>query len=205
LYSCSFCPVYPESIVPQGNSLWHSLTLKRFTPHTTHEQQSRFQPRSRALTLPFCRFAAASQLPQLPSGPESGVVRLRCFPCPLLYPGAPRHCPRRTPTTLHCLMPAITGNTFAASLRTDICPQREESSSTSHARNPFNLNFFDSAQCLMVRRWLLIGYFPILYNPGAPLSPSLPPARCRCRSGTRLPRTCGSRSVGAAGSSRCAW
>jgi hypothetical protein len=36
----------------------------------------------------------------------------------------------------------ITGNTFAASLRTDICPQRKESSSTSHARNPFNLNFF---------------------------------------------------------------
>ena len=34
------------------------------------------------------------------------------------------------------------GNTFAASLRTDICPQRKESSSTSHARNPFNLNFF---------------------------------------------------------------
>ena len=54
-------------------------------------------------------------------------------------------------------MPAIIGNTFAASLRTDICPQRKESSSTSHARNPFNLNFFDSAQCLMVRRWRLIG------------------------------------------------
>jgi hypothetical protein len=41
------------------------------------------------------------------------------------------------------LMPTITGNTFAASLRTDICPQRKESSSTSHALNPFNLNFFD--------------------------------------------------------------
>jgi hypothetical protein len=63
------------------------------------------------------------------------------------------------------LMPEINGNMFAASLRTDICPQRKESSSTSHARNPFNLNFFDSAQCLMVRRWRLIGYFPILYNP----------------------------------------
>jgi hypothetical protein len=63
------------------------------------------------------------------------------------------------------LILTITGNTFAASLRTDICPQRKESSSTSHARNPFNLNFFDSAQCLMVRRWRLIGYFPILYNP----------------------------------------
>jgi hypothetical protein len=31
---------------------------------------------------------------------------------------------------------------------------------------PFpDLNFFDSAQCLMVRRWRLIGHFPILYNP----------------------------------------
>jgi hypothetical protein len=59
-------------------------------------------------------------------------------------------------STLHA------GNTFAASLRTDICPQRKESSSTSHARNPFNLNFFDSAQCQMVRSWRLIGYFPIL-------------------------------------------
>ena len=28
-----------------------------------------------------------------------------------------------------------------------------------------DLNFFDSAQCLMVRKWRLIGYFPILYNP----------------------------------------
>jgi hypothetical protein len=63
------------------------------------------------------------------------------------------------------LIPKITGNTFAAPLRTDICPQRKERSSTSHARNPFNLTFFDSAQCLMVRRWRLIGYFPILYNP----------------------------------------
>jgi hypothetical protein len=44
------------------------------------------------------------------------------------------------------LMPTLFGNTFAASLRTDICPQRRESSSTSHARNPFILNFFDSAQ-----------------------------------------------------------
>jgi hypothetical protein len=63
--------------------------------------------------------------------------------------------------TAPSLMPTITGNTFAASLRTDICPQRKESSSTSHARNPFNLNFLDSAQCLMVRRWRLIGYFLI--------------------------------------------
>jgi hypothetical protein len=28
-----------------------------------------------------------------------------------------------------------------------------------------DLNFFDLAQCLMVRRWRLIGHFPILYNP----------------------------------------
>jgi hypothetical protein len=63
------------------------------------------------------------------------------------------------------LIPTITGNTFAASRRIDICPQRKESSSTSHARNPFDLNLFDSAQCLMVRRWRLIGHFPILYTP----------------------------------------
>jgi hypothetical protein len=50
--------------------------------------------------------------------------------------------------------------------RTDICPQRKERSSTSHARNPFNLFFlFLFGSCLMVRRWRLIGYFPILYNP----------------------------------------
>jgi hypothetical protein len=61
-----------------------------------------------------------------------------------------------TNCTALSLMPTITGGTFAASLRTDICPQRKESSSTSHARNPFNLNFFDSAQCLMVRRWRLL-------------------------------------------------
>jgi hypothetical protein len=67
-----------------------------------------------------------------------------------------------TSCTALSLMPTVIGNTFAASLRTDICPQRKESSSTSHARNPFNLNFFDSAQCLMVRRWRLIGHFPIL-------------------------------------------
>jgi hypothetical protein len=39
------------------------------------------------------------------------------------------------------------------------------SSSTSHARNPFNLNFLIRLSGLMVRRWRLIGYFPILYNP----------------------------------------
>jgi hypothetical protein len=40
------------------------------------------------------------------------------------------------------------------------------SSSTSHARNPFNLNFLIQLCGLMVRKWRLIGYFPILYNPG---------------------------------------
>jgi hypothetical protein len=70
-----------------------------------------------------------------------------------------------TKYTALSLIPTIIGNTFAASLRTDISPQRKESSSTSQARNPFNLNFFDSAQCLWVRRWRLIGHFPILYNP----------------------------------------
>jgi hypothetical protein len=81
---------------------------------------------------------------------------------------SPLH-PRDTNYTALSLIPTITGNTFAASLRTDICPQRKESSSTSNARNPFNLNFFYSAQCLMVRRWRLIGHFPILYNPSTPV------------------------------------
>jgi hypothetical protein len=54
-------------------------------------------------------------------------------------------------------MPAIIGNMFAASLRTDI---------SRLTRNPFNLNFFLTRLCaLMDRRWRLIGYFPILYNP----------------------------------------
>jgi hypothetical protein len=42
----------------------------------------------------------------------------------------------------------------------------------THSRHTYSptpcndLNFFDSAhQCLMVRRWRLIGHFPILYNP----------------------------------------
>jgi hypothetical protein len=37
---------------------------------------------------------------------------------------------------------------------------------------PFpDLNFFVSAQCLMVRRWRLIGHFPILYNPTLTTTP----------------------------------
>jgi hypothetical protein len=68
-------------------------------------------------------------------------------PWPRLYPPTPR-----TPLPGTPVATTITGNTFAASLRTDICPQRK-GTSTSHARNPFNLNFLDSAQCLMVRRW----------------------------------------------------
>jgi hypothetical protein len=44
------------------------------------------------------------------------------------------------------------------------CTQHRRSRSES-----VNLNFFDSAQCLMVRRWRLIGYFPILYKPTPPL------------------------------------
>jgi hypothetical protein len=64
---------------------------------------------------------------------------------------------------------------LGASLPTDICPRRKECSSMSHARNPFNLYSFDSAQCLMVRRWRLIDYSPILYNP-----PSSSPLTCVC-------------------------
>jgi hypothetical protein len=39
-----------------------------------------------------------------------------------------------------------------------------------HPQPLFHLrrHFFDSAQCLMARRWRLIGQFPILYNPPPP-------------------------------------
>jgi hypothetical protein len=69
-----------------------------------------------------------------------------------------------TNCTALSLMPTVIDKTFAASLRTDICPQRKEAR-TRLTLDPFNLNLFDSAQCLMVRRWRLIGYFPFLYNP----------------------------------------
>jgi hypothetical protein len=46
-----------------------------------------------------------------------------------------------------------------------ICPQRKEARPRLYARNPFNLNFLTRLCGLMVRRWRLIGYFPILYNP----------------------------------------
>jgi hypothetical protein len=66
--------------------------------------------------------------------------------------------------TAPSLMPTIIGNTFAASLHTDICPQRKEAS-TSHARNPFNLIFFIRLCGLMVRRWRLIWLFPFPITP----------------------------------------
>jgi hypothetical protein len=40
------------------------------------------------------------------------------------------------------------------------------------------LTFFDSAHCLMVRRWRLIGHFPILYNPLPPLACPTPKRTC---------------------------
>jgi hypothetical protein len=121
--------------------------------------------RSDTSLLSFCCCFTATTASQW-SGERRRSLTL--FPLSSLIPRGPTTLPKTdTNYTALSLMPAITGNTFAASLRTDICPQREESSSTSHARNPFNLNFFDSAQCLMVRRWRLIGYFPILYNPSS--------------------------------------
>jgi hypothetical protein len=70
-----------------------------------------------------------------------------------------------TNCTALSLMPTIIGNTFAASLRHGLLSAAKGSSSTSHARNLFNLNFLTRLSGLMVRRWRLIGYFPILYNP----------------------------------------
>jgi hypothetical protein len=53
-----------------------------------------------------------------------------------------------------------------------------------HARNPFNLHLFYSAQCLMVRRWRLIGHFPYPIQPASFFrtrsSPSLCPQGCVC-------------------------
>jgi hypothetical protein len=66
------------------------------------------------------------------------------------------------------LIPTIIGNTSQLLYaRTPVRSEKKArpNSATSQLRNPFNLNFFDSAQCLMVRRWRLIGLFPILYNP----------------------------------------
>jgi hypothetical protein len=47
-----------------------------------------------------------------------------------------------TNCTALSLMPTIIGNTFAASLRTDICPQRKEARLCFTFGHPFNLNFF---------------------------------------------------------------
>jgi hypothetical protein len=60
------------------------------------------------------------------------------------------------------LIPTIIGNT--SQLLYARTPVRSEKKARPRLklRNPFNLNFFDSAQCLMVRRWRLIGYFPDL-------------------------------------------
>jgi hypothetical protein len=88
---------------------------------------------------------------------------------------------------------------FAASLRTDISPQPKE---LDHCLTlfPIHLNFLIRLCGLMVRRWRLIGNFPILYNPPtslgrlagsactttlypnptAPLTPLNPKPRCPC-------------------------
>jgi hypothetical protein len=50
------------------------------------------------------------------------------------------------------------GTRFAASLRTDNSPQRKEARPLSHQH-------LDSSALGLVRRWLLIGCFPLLCNP----------------------------------------
>jgi hypothetical protein len=60
-----------------------------------------------------------------------------------------------TNCTALSLMPTVNGNTFSASLRTDICPQRKEArprlTPLWTSVNPFNLNFLIRLCGLMVR------------------------------------------------------
>ena len=62
-------------------------------------------------------------------------------------------------------MPTVIGNTFAASLNTDISPQRKEDRPRLTLLHPFNLNFLIRLCGLKVRRWRLIGYFLSYINP----------------------------------------
>ena len=56
---------------------------------------------------------------------------------------------------------------FAASLRTDICPQRKEARPLSHALTSDSFNIRTPRLCL-VRRWLTIDYFSIHLPPASP-------------------------------------
>jgi hypothetical protein len=50
---------------------------------------------------------------------------------------------------------------FAASLPTDICPAAKESSTTASRSDIRKIQYLDSSAHGLVRRWRLIGYFPI--------------------------------------------
>jgi hypothetical protein len=96
-----------------------------------------------------------------------------------------------------------------------ICPQRKEARPRLYARNPFNLNFLTRLCGLMVRRWRLIGYFPILYNPSSiqphgepphtPAPTDAPPLPGRCERRKPLEHTERRRWCGALGCAPVQW
>jgi hypothetical protein len=107
----------------------------------------------------------------------------RCSPPPPPTDSASRQCRRNDATELaHAdmttlpkvdtictalsLMPTVHVNTVR-SFSTHGHQSAAKGSSTTVSRSDIRLiHFFNSAICgLMVRRWRLIGYFPILYNP----------------------------------------
>jgi hypothetical protein len=65
-----------------------------------------------------------------------------------------------TPRRVEAVTLRAKAESFSATPR-DTASQTSTGVEMPHARK-HNLNFFDSAQCLMVRRWRLIGYFPDL-------------------------------------------
>jgi hypothetical protein len=75
---------------------------------------------------------------------------------------------------------------FLASLRTDNSPQRKEAQPRSVSRSDIRLiQHLDSSALGLVRRWLLIGYFPIHLLPSlrrrlaCQLTPRVPPEMLR--------------------------
>jgi hypothetical protein len=132
-----------------------ALEIASGIEHTMDECVARLKTRQRdsAQTLSWCvplppspRRVNPHPCASVQSTVDHAQHRSDWYPIPYPFPKPQTLMTTLPKTDTNCtapsLMPAIIGNMFAASLRTDICPQRKESSSTSHARNPFNLNFF---------------------------------------------------------------
>jgi hypothetical protein len=69
------------------------------------------------------------------------------------------------PPTAHSLIPTVNGNTLR-SFSTHEQQSAAKGSSTTVSRSDIRLiQHFDSSALGSVRRWLLIGYFPISYIP----------------------------------------